>query len=105
LNTGKSFRKPDELRAAGDILAVVMARLGLSGRLREREALTIWPEVVGSEIAKRSQPLRIKDGVLQVRITSAAWRQEVLFLKKKIISSFAEKLEPGIVSDIRFTDH
>jgi len=98
-------RKPDEPRAAGDILAKVMSDLGLSEKLREREALTRWPELVGPEVAQRSQALRIREGVLYVRVDSASWRQELHFLKGKILDIYRERLGPGRVLDIRFTEH
>lgn len=98
-------RRPDQLRPTGEILESVLSGLGLAGRLREREALTLWPELVGPEIARRSEALRIQRGVLFVRVDSAAWSQELLFLKTKILSRFEESLGPGLVKEIRFTRH
>ncbi len=98
-------RRPDQLRPTGEILESVLAGLGLAGRLREREAITLWPELVGPEIARRSRALRIRAGVLFVRVDSAAWSQELQFLKAKIITRFEETLGPGLVKEIRFTRH
>ncbi len=98
-------RRPDELRPTGEILESVLANLGLAGRLREREALALWPEIVGPEIARRSKALRIRDGVLCIRMDSAAWSQELLFLKTKILERFDEVFGPGLVKEIRFTRH
>ena len=83
----------------------MLSGLGLAGRLREREALTLWPDLVGPEIARRSKALRIRGGVLFVRVDSAAWSQELLFLKAKILSRFDDTLGPGLVREIRFTKH
>ena len=98
-------RKPDLLRPTGEILASVLSGLGLKGRLKEREALVLWPDVVGEEIAHRSRALRIKEGVLYVRVDSAAWSQELHFLKATILARFDEVLGPGLVKEIRFTRH
>ena len=98
-------REPDQLRPTSEILAGVMTSLGLEGRLREREALVHWPEIVGEEIASRSDALRIRDGVLYVRVRSAAWSQEMHFLKGKILEGYEKRLGAGLVRDIRFSQH
>jgi len=82
-----------------------MASLGLGDRLREREALTCWGDIVGEEIASRSRALRIRDEVLYVRVDSPAWSQELRFLKSRILAGYEEALGPGRVRDIRFTEH
>jgi len=98
-------RPPDELRPTGELVAGLLAGLGLADRLKERAALERWPEVVGPEIAARSRALRIRDGVLYVQVTSAAWSQELRFLKARIIAGFDAALGAGLVKDIRFTQH
>jgi predicted nucleic acid-binding Zn ribbon protein len=98
-------RPPDTLRPAGELLAGLLAQLGLADRLREQEALARWPELVGPEIASRSRALRIREGVLYVQVTSAAWSQELRFLKAQILAHYDEALSPGLVKDIRFTQH
>lgn len=98
-------RPPDDLRPTGELVAGLLARLGLADRLQEQAALARWPELVGPEVAARSKALRIREGVLYVQVTSAAWSQELRFLKARIIASFDAALGPGLVKDIRFTQH
>ena len=105
MRNNRSRRKPDELRPAGEILAGVLAGLGLNERLREREAMLRWEEVVGPEIASKSSVLRIRDGILFIKVDSAAWRQELGFMKRRILDSYERQVGPGLVRDIRFTDH
>lgn len=101
----RSRRKPDELRPTGEIVDGVLAGLGLAGRLREQKALAAWPELVGDEVARRSRALRIRDGVLYVRVDSASWSQELRFLTAQIIARFDETLGEGLVREIRFSKH
>ena len=53
----------------GDILPSVLKSTGLAERLREREILSLWPAVVGREIAGR---MSIR--VIQARLWSAQGR-------------------------------
>ena len=98
-------RHCEDATAAGEILAKVMSSLGLDAKLKEREALTLWATIVGEEVARRSQALRIREGVIYVRVGSAAWRQELHFLKGSILEAYAKKLGPDRVRDIRFVEH
>ena len=44
----------------------------------------IWDRAVGSRIALRAQPLRLERGVLLVRVTNAAWANELSLLADEI---------------------
>jgi len=105
MTPGGRRRESDHLRPAGEILGGLLDRLGYREHLREREILAAWPKVAGEALAERSQALRLRRGVLFVRVASAAWCQELQFLKAAIIDRYAEDLGPGRVRDIRFTQH
>jgi len=86
----------------GDILPAVLKSLGLDQKLKEREILACWAEVVGEEIAARTQAVNIDRGVLFVRVDHSAWMQELHFMEKEIIAKLKDK-KPGIViRKIRF---
>ena len=44
----------------------------------------------------------VERGILIVRTTTPAWRQELLFQKKEIIKAINKELKNNIVKDIRF---
>jgi hypothetical protein len=46
---------------------------------------SVWREVVGSNVARRSQPTKLSGSTLFVRVTSSAWAQELSFLSRSII--------------------
>jgi hypothetical protein len=49
--------RPKRFARIGDILPAVLKSAGLEQKLRDQEILTIWPAVVGEEIAARTQCL------------------------------------------------
>jgi predicted nucleic acid-binding Zn ribbon protein len=86
----------------GDILPAVLKSIGLDQKLREREILACWAEVVGEEIAARTRAIKIDRGVLFVHVDHSAWMQELHFMEREIIERLNEK-KPGItVRKIRF---
>ena len=79
----------------GDVLPSLLRRLGLDQKFKEQTLLTLWPEVVGKEIAARSEATRIHDGVLYVRAEPGAWMQELHFMERELVGRLRESA-PGI---------
>ena len=86
----------------GDILPAVLKSVGLDQKLKEREILTIWPAVVGEEIAARAKAVKINEGVLYVHVDHGAWMQELHFMEKEIIRKLREKVPDARCHKIRF---
>lgn len=86
----------------GDLLPTVLKSIGLGQRLKEQEILGIWAQVVGEEVAARTQPLRVDRGVLYVRVDHSAWLQELHFMEKEILKKLKEKAPDIELVRIRF---
>jgi predicted nucleic acid-binding Zn ribbon protein len=86
----------------GELLPTVLKSIGLGQRLKEQEVLGIWAQVVGEEIAARTQPLRVDRGVLYVRVDQSAWLQELHFMEKEILRKLKEKAPDVELVRIRF---
>jgi len=56
-----------------------------SKRLAEAEALGRWRVAVGEVIAKHSNAIRVKDGVLWVEVEHPLWRSELHYRKQQIL--------------------
>ncbi|MFQ5511358.1 MAG: DUF721 domain-containing protein [Candidatus Krumholzibacteriia bacterium] len=75
----------------GDILPAVLKSVGLDKKLKERELLSLWPTVVGEEIAARTRAVRVERGVLHVEVRHSAWLQELYFMEKEIYGKLRER--------------
>ena len=91
--------KPKELSTS---ISSVLQQLGLSQRLRQYEVLEKWSAIVGDHIAKVTTPQRMESGKLIVHVTRSTWRNELVFLKKEIISKINKAMNQEIVKDIIF---
>lgn len=63
----------------------------------------VWAEVVGEEVARRSQPGVFKNGRLQVTVTDAVWVQQLTMLKPTILSSLEAHLGSRVVRELFFS--
>ena len=86
----------------GDILPAVLKSVGLDQKLKEREILSIWPTVVGPEIAARTEAMKIEKGVLYVYVEHPAWLQELHFMEKQICQKLRAKAPDIKLERIRF---
>lgn len=83
----------------------LLGRAGGSGQREDRQALAIWkiwPEIVGAQLARHSQPSTFRNHVLTVMVSAAPWMQELQLLKQRIRSQINERLGSTVISDICF---
>jgi predicted nucleic acid-binding Zn ribbon protein len=94
-------RQPERI---GRVLTRTLKGLKIDRRVKEETALLKWAEVVGEKIAAQTQPLRVKDSILFVKVENASWRNELVFLKAKIIKELNQSVRANVVKDIVFTN-
>jgi predicted nucleic acid-binding Zn ribbon protein len=84
-------------------LEMTLDRLGLGVGMVNVIIHRVWPEVVGEEVARRSQPGPLKHGRLQVTVVDAVWLQQLTMLKPTILASLESHLGSRLVRDIFFS--
>ena len=75
---------------------------GLEKGIAQQKALEIWSETVGETVSKNTEPTSIEHGILSIKTTTPAWRQELQFQKIQIIEKLNKKLNKKLIKDIRF---
>lgn len=81
---------------------------GLEGQYNNQERrhfqqiLSCWVEVVGPIVAAQTRPISFKRGVLQVATSSAAWAQNLMFERQRILNKLNAALAIQM-TDIRFS--
>jgi hypothetical protein len=86
--------------SVGALIQNILRQQGLDGRLREYRAWQVWDDVVGPQIAARARPVRIREGILEVRVDQAVWMQQLQLLKPKILVRLNERLEGATIRDL-----
>lgn len=80
----------------GDVLAQ-------SSTLNSRMAnigLADWRRAVGARLSERTQPERVAEGILTVRVPSSTWAQELSMLSQTVVERLREAGHP--VERLRF---
>jgi predicted nucleic acid-binding Zn ribbon protein len=86
----------------GELLQAYLKKAGLIRRVGQAKVLEDWPELVGPQIAKVTQPESVgADGVLRVRVATAAWAQELQLMTPQILGKL-NKDRAGRITSIRW---
>jgi hypothetical protein len=88
------------LKPLRDALATWAPQSG--SRSRIDDVVSAWPELVGPEIARNTQPLRIEGDALVVATRSAPWSEQLSFLAERIVAYLAESFGLIEVKRLRF---
>jgi|TARA_B110000503_G_scaffold143711_1_gene247406 predicted nucleic acid-binding Zn ribbon protein len=92
----------DHMQSIKDALSKFLKEKNLDTKLNEHKLITMWDEVMGATISKRTSRLFIKNKILFVHVSSAPLKQELTMSKSKVLALIDEKIGVGILEDIRF---
>src|SRR5260370_13642841 len=95
-------RSGEGFKRLGNMLNAEARRLKLDGALREESAVTLWPEVVGEQIAAATEAERVREGVLYVIARNHTWAFELTFHREQILKGLNARLGRKAITEIRF---
>lgn len=86
---------------ATDIVRMFLHESGLEIPLLQYRLVQSWPEVVGTEIAQRSEALEVRGEVLWVRVSSPALLADLQMRRSQLAAALNAKVGAMIIRDIR----
>lgn len=89
------------MERAGDVLGRWLRRHRRDRDIRQYAIRHRWRELVGEQLAARTEPCSLKGGLLTVVVASAAWLNELAMLRGSIVRKINELFGHGTVSAIR----
>jgi predicted nucleic acid-binding Zn ribbon protein len=72
----------------------------LDDKMHEAKVIQAWEKVVGAMIVKHTERLNIRDRILFVKVNSSAVRNELLYVRKKILVSLNREAGGNVIDDI-----
>jgi len=98
----KSPTRPRMPRAsrAGSILQQLLNAQGMEQKFREYRAWEVWEKVVGPQIAGHARPLRLREGVLEVRVDQPIWMQQLRLMAPEILQKLNRALGEELIREL-----
>ena len=90
-----------EAQTLDSVLAEWIRENNLEKPLLEHRVVEQWGNILGPLIARYSRDIEVKDGMLRVRITNAALRQELFEQRFRLIQKLNDAVGGEAVKDIR----
>lgn len=91
------WRQPVRIAEA---ISSAFQRLGLDSRFRQSEIWSVWPAVVGPQIARHAQPHAISHGRLIVHVSDPVWSHHLSMMRPRVIAALNEKLRTSTVREL-----
>ena len=93
--------KRKEAQSLDNVIAEWIRQNDLEKPLLEHRVVEHWAEILGPLVARYSRDIEVKDGMLRVRITNAALRQELFEQRFRLIQKLNEGVGGEAIKDIR----
>lgn len=89
----------------GDLLGDLVEGRGWSERMRSAVLFARWSEVVGEDVARNCDPVRLVGGVLVVATSSTSWATQLRYLandlRRAVNQGFGEPLVDRVDVQVR----
>lgn len=85
-----------------DVLAEVFRRGGMKRAVQRAEAVLLWPQVVGPEVARFTTAKSLQDGILYVEVGDSETGMHLMLQRQRFLDVYRGKFQVRDVRDIRF---
>ncbi len=85
-----------------DLVREVLRRYNLEEKYDKYRVISIWPQVVGPQIARLTVAQDLRSGRLTVRVATSSIAQELSLLKDQYVARINQLAGETAITDIRF---
>ncbi len=86
----------------GEAIRAYLKAMGLDKKLKERNLINSWEEIMGKAVARATNDIVLHNQVLFVRLNSSVVRHQLQMMKSGIIDALNRKAREILVRDIVF---
>jgi predicted nucleic acid-binding Zn ribbon protein len=87
----------------GDVLADVLGRRQWAERMQSVRVFARWEQVVGADVARNCDPVRLVGGVLVVAAASPSWATQLRYLAPQLALSVNRAIGEPVVDRVEVT--
>lgn len=86
----------------GSVLKDVIGKMGIQRKIDEARTVEAWAVLAGPQVNRVTESAWVRNDVLYVKVTSAAWRQELHLRRRQWCDRLNEQLKADLVREIVF---
>jgi len=92
-------RKSDT-RKIGEVISDYMREMKIDRKIMEARLINSWPSIVGTTIARQTEKIYIRKGVFYVHLRSPVLRNELSYMKTRIMEVLNETAGEVIITSV-----
>jgi len=93
------------MKNAASICGVIkdlFCQKGYEHKIEEYRSFLLWDDVVGPQIAARTRPKRVRDGVMEVQVDHPIWMQQLQLMKPAILKKLNQRQPETLITGLFF---
>ncbi|MBF0358910.1 MAG: DUF721 domain-containing protein [Magnetococcales bacterium] len=95
------YRQKNSFQPVGDLIKRVAGDLMNHPNSKAQRLWRYWRLAVGDHVARYTEPVRLENGVLHVRVDNSVWMHNLSLLKPEIVQNLQKSYPEGAVKDLR----
>lgn len=80
----------------------MLEKMPIKREFKIHQAMYHWSDIVGSDIAAQSEPLKIEYRVLWLAVRSSVWSHHLMMMKRELIDKLNMYCAESLIGDIKF---
>jgi predicted nucleic acid-binding Zn ribbon protein len=84
----------------GAVISDYLRELKIEKKVTEAGLINSWPSIVGPTIARQTEKVYIRNGVFYIHISSPVLRNEIAYMKTRIMEVLNEKAGQRIITRV-----
>lgn len=93
---------PSNANSLSDLLAEVFRRGGMKRGVKRAEAVLLWPQVAGREVARFTEAKSLQDGVLLIEVSDSETATHLTLQRQRFVHAYRGRFGVKDVRDLRF---
>lgn len=95
--------RKQQAQSIGDVIAEYLRESGLEKPLLERQIVASWNDLMGETVARLTRSVEIQNGVLRVKLSSAALKAQLFECRHELIKKMNDSVGCEVVTDLRLS--
>ncbi len=100
---GEPLDLSQNVSKAGDLLAGILQSLQLREGIEESRLREAWHDVAGEFVARQTEPVALRQGVLTLRVLQPSMRFHLEQSRTQLLKRLQQCLGPGTIREVRLT--
>ena len=90
-----------QIQSLSEILGASLRDMGIEKPLMECRVVELWPEVMGATVARLTRSVEVNNGVLHVKLSSAALRSQLFDCRFELVKKINDAIGAEVIQDVR----